>query len=271
MFSSVVSAIKPDSEYTLVRSSTSGPRLSYFGIQILVAFYLINLSEFRVQTSLVLARDRVIGIFLGLLMMWLAFDQLWGSSSIIEMKKVFIANMVALAQFVREPVSKDRKVAIEHSYTLRETINKNFENIRNLADHVLLEFGPDRQQHLEWRNRIVQWQPQLRALFLIRITLWKYRTQLPSFELPASVLTALREFDHQSAEMLECLADRMGGKASAQRGDVKESLVRLERAIESGYSGQPQALRPRLQTFLLLSSKAASLQMSLSDAIEHRA
>ena len=251
--------------------ATSGPRLSYFGIQILVAFYLINLSEFRVQTSLVLARDRVIGIFLGLLMMWLAFDRLWGSSSIVEMKKVFIANVVALAQFVREPVSKDMKVAIEHSYTLRETINKNFENIRNLADHVLLEFGPDRQQHLEWRNRIVQWQPQLRALFLIRITLWKYRTQLPSFELPASVLTALREFDHQSAEMLECLADRMGGKASAQRGDVKESLVRLERAIESGYSGQPQALRPRLQTFLLLSSKAASLQMSLSDAIEHRA
>jgi len=251
--------------------ATSGPRLSYFGIQILVAFYLINLSEFRVQTSLVLARDRVIGIFLGLLMMWLAFDRLWGSSSIVEMKKVFIANMLVLAQFVREPVSKDMKVAIEHSYTLRETINKNFENIRNLADHVLLEFGPDRQQHLEWRNRIVQWQPQLRALFLIRIALWKYRTQLPSFELPASVLTALREYDHQSAEMLECLADRMGGKASAQRGDVKESLVRLERAIESGYSEEPQTLRPRLQTFLLLFSKAARLQMSLNDAIEHRA
>jgi hypothetical protein len=30
-------------------------------------------------------------------------------------------------------------------------------------------------------------------------------------------------------------------------------------------------LRSRLQTFLLLSSKAANLQMSLSDAVEHRA
>lgn len=32
--------------------ATSGPRLSYCGVQILIAFYLINLSEFRVQTSL---------------------------------------------------------------------------------------------------------------------------------------------------------------------------------------------------------------------------
>jgi multidrug resistance protein MdtO len=250
--------------------ATSGPRLSYFGVQILVAFYLINLSEFKVQTSLVLARDRVIGIFLGLLVMWLAFDRLWGSPAIVEMKKMFIANMLVLAQFVREPVWKDMKVAIEHSYTLRETINKNFENIRNLADYVLLEFGPARQQHLAWRDRIVRWQPQLRALFLLRIALWKYRSQLPSFELPTSVLTAQREFDHQSAEMLESLADRMEGKASAERGDMQESLARLERAIESGYLDQPRVPRPRLQTFLLLSSKAASLQMSLSDAIEHR-
>lgn len=251
--------------------ATSGPRLSYFGVQILVAFYLINLSEFKVQTSLVLARDRVIGIFLGLLVMWLAFDKLWGSPAIIEMKKAFTANMLVLAQFVREPVSKDMKVAIERSYALRDTINKNFENIRSLADYVLLEFGPARQQHLAWRNRIVQWQPQLRALFLLRIALWKYRSQLPSFELPTSVLTAQREFDHQSAEMLESLADRMEGKASAERGDVKESFACLERAIESGYLDQPQGLRTRLQTFLLLSSKAASLQLSLGDAIEHRA
>ena len=204
-------------------------------------------------------------------MMWLAFDRLWGSPAIVEMKKVFIANVLVLAQFVREPVSKDIKVAIEHSYTLRETINKNFENVRNLADHVLLEFGPAREQHLAWRNRIVQWQPQLRALFLLRIALWKYRTQLPSFELPTNVLAAQREFDHQSAEMLESLADRMEGKAAAQRGDVQESLARLERAIESGYLEQPQVLRTRLQTFLLLSSNAANLQLSLSNAIEHRA
>ena len=40
---------------------TSSPRLSYFGVQIVVAFYLINLQEFAMQTSLAVARDRVVG------------------------------------------------------------------------------------------------------------------------------------------------------------------------------------------------------------------
>ena len=67
--------------FTIVASwiATSSSRLSYFGVQVAVAFYLINLQEFKIQTSLAVARDRVLGIVLGLLMMWLVFDQLWGA------------------------------------------------------------------------------------------------------------------------------------------------------------------------------------------------
>ena len=50
---------------------TSSPRLSYFGMQVAFAFYLINLSEFKIQTSLAVARDRVVGILLGFFFMWL--------------------------------------------------------------------------------------------------------------------------------------------------------------------------------------------------------
>src|SRR5262249_4984153 len=35
---------------------TSSPRLSYFGLQAALAFYLINLQEFKIQTSLEIAR-----------------------------------------------------------------------------------------------------------------------------------------------------------------------------------------------------------------------
>jgi multidrug resistance protein MdtO len=60
---------------------TSSPRLSYFGFQIAVVFCLINLQEFARQTSLAAARDRVVGVGLGLCMMWLFFDKLWSSPS----------------------------------------------------------------------------------------------------------------------------------------------------------------------------------------------
>ncbi len=39
--------------------ATSSPRLSYLGVQLALAFYLINLQEFTIQTSLAIARDRV--------------------------------------------------------------------------------------------------------------------------------------------------------------------------------------------------------------------
>ena len=42
--------------------ATSSPRFSYLGVQLAVAFCLINLEEFRFQTSLAVARDRVVGI-----------------------------------------------------------------------------------------------------------------------------------------------------------------------------------------------------------------
>jgi len=67
--------------------ATSSPRLSYFGVQVAVAFDLINLQEFKIQTSLEVAIDRALGILLGLFMMWLVFDQLWGAPAGVEMKR----------------------------------------------------------------------------------------------------------------------------------------------------------------------------------------
>ena len=159
--------------------ATSSPRLSYFGLQVAVAFYLINLQEFQIQTSLEVARDRVLGILLGLFMMWVAFDQLWGATAAVEMKRKFTSNLRLLAQFAREPFSEDPRIGMKQSISLRETINNNLDNVRALADGVLLEFGPSREQNLALRDRIRQWQTQLRMLFVTRIALWKYRMRLP--------------------------------------------------------------------------------------------
>ena len=52
---------------------TASSRLSFAGVQFGFAFYLIPLSEFSVQTNLSAARDRVLGVLLGITMMWLVF------------------------------------------------------------------------------------------------------------------------------------------------------------------------------------------------------
>ena len=245
---------------------TSSPRLSYFGLQVALAFYLINLQEFAFQTSLLVARDRVIGILLGLLMMWLAFDQLWGAPASVEMKRTFISNLRSLARFVREPVPGTEKTWDSHP--LRETISANFDTERALADGVLFEFGPSREQNLALRGRIRHWQPLLRLVFLTRIALLKYRVRLPGFELPEAVRAAQLEFDNQLAQTLDGMADRMGGKAPAIKSNLEDSLKRVEQTTLTFYPESPkEAPTARLQAFLLLSRKIESLTSALDREI----
>jgi hypothetical protein len=56
---------------------TSSPRLNYFGRQMALAFYLTMFQGFGVNTSLTMSRDRLTGILLGVLAMWLVFDVAW--------------------------------------------------------------------------------------------------------------------------------------------------------------------------------------------------
>jgi multidrug resistance protein MdtO len=137
---------------------------------VLTGFPALSASSlaFAVQTSLVPARDRVIGILLGLLMMWLVFDQFWSVSAAVQMKRTFASNLRLLAQFAREPISNDLRNTSERSYSLRETINSNLDQVRDLTDGVLLEFGPSRARDLALRGRTIRWQAQVQVLFTIR-------------------------------------------------------------------------------------------------------
>jgi multidrug resistance protein MdtO len=247
---------------------TSSPRLSYFGVQIAVAFCLIHLQSFAIEPSLAIARDRVVGILFGLIMMWFVFDQLWGASAVSDMKRAFLSAVRLLAQLAREPTSKDYKAAAERSYSLRDAINNNFDNMRASADAVLFEFGPSRQQDLALRSKFRQWQPQLRLLFIAEIALWKYRAGLPGFELPQTVGAAQRAFDDELARALEAIADRIEGHPS-QVGLFEASLARLERAVNAyeGSEPRPVTAADRFQAFLSLHLRIENLASSLQKEI----
>jgi multidrug resistance protein MdtO len=243
---------------------TSSPRLSYFGVQVAVAFYLVNLQEFGIQTSLSIARDRVVGILVGLFMMWLVFDRLWGASAVIEMKNSFVSTVRLMAQLARRPASKDLAIEIAGSLALRETINANLDKVRALADSVLFEFGPSRQVNLELRSQIRGWQAELRALFVMRIASLKYRLQLPGFEMPDSVRLRLKAYDETSASMLEQMADRLEGKehpAGSDTGEMSE-LIR-QRFQETEAAAESELPVTQAHSFVTLLGEIDGLTNSL--------
>jgi multidrug resistance protein MdtO len=196
-------------------------------------------------------------------MMWLAFDQLWSAPVAVEMKMAFISSLRLLAQLSREPLSKNLRVAAERTFSLRETINSTFDEVRALADAVLLETGPSRRQDLALRSQILRWQPRLRVLFITRVALWRYRIRIPGFELPAPVAAAQQEFDEHLADVLDGMADRMSGKTSDRHDGFRISVEDLEKTIQTYDSGKSQeALTAQLGGFLSLSRKIASLTIS---------
>ena len=248
--------------------ATSSPRLSYFGIQTALVFYIVNLQDFGIQTSLVHGRDRVIGIMLGLIMMWLVFDQLWSAPTAIEMRKTFISVFRLLAQYASESRANDRSAAKDRGYALREAINIRFSQVRALADAVWFEFGPSRQRDLALRSRILGWQLQLRMLFISCVALVKYRLQLPGFELPEPARLARQEFEESLARTLDGMADHLEGKAREGTDSLEAAFARLKESVQISDSIEAQEVPPaNLKTFLSLSERITGLAVSLRNEI----
>jgi multidrug resistance protein MdtO len=243
---------------------TSGPRLSYFGVQIAVAFYLINLQEYKFQTSLAVARDRVVGVLLGLVAMWVIFDQLWGASALVAMQRSFVSTVRLLAKLMA-PVSKASGVTIEEANRLRETISTNFEELRQEADGLMLEFGGSREHNLAARSHLLRWQLQLRIVFVTRIALLRYLLRLPGFEIPEPLLRAQEIADGQLAERLERLADRISDEVPLSLATYDTPLSVVSRIMHD--SKADTNLTPHARSFLLLSSRITSLLTSLESEI----
>ena len=246
---------------------TSSPRLSYAGVQMAFAFFLVTTSEFAANTSLTPARDRVVGILLGLFVMWIVFDQLWGSRAAAAMKREFISMLRQLAQFVREPSTPDTRAAANRIRSLRETINSAFDKVRALGDGVLFEFGPTRDADLAWRDRFIAWQLQLRLVFLTRVALVKYRLGVPGFQLAPALAAAQAEFDRELAKRFDNMADRLEGKTSSPNDALERRLASLDELGRIAASDTRHDSSKSLHTFLPLSRRIASLTAALDEEV----
>jgi len=105
----------------------------------------------------------------------------------------------------------------------------------------------------------------MRVLFIMQIAEWKYRAQLPGFELPELIAVKQREFDDRLAESLDAMAARMEGRSGGMQEKLQEARARLERTI--------QAYRPkgtsegRYDALLLLGRKIESSILSLTNEV----
>ncbi len=140
-------------------------RLSYLGVQMALAFYLINLQEFAPQYSLSIARDRVVGVLLG------SAVHVAGVRPALDEGRLAgdagrVCPQSALAGRAHRTMPRSRiwRSGQSVSIQLRDQINEGFNAVKAQADAVVFEFGPSRQRKLKIRDDVRRWQPTLGTL-----------------------------------------------------------------------------------------------------------
>jgi len=247
--------------------ATASARLSYLGVQLALAFYLINLQEFTIQTSLSIARDRVFGVLLGLLSMGLFFDLLWVRNAVSEMQAVFAHNLELFAELAEQLLEKDNIKAIQQIRQLRDEINNGFQAVSAQSDAVLLDFSSSREQKLQIRTDIRRWQPAIRTLLQVQVASAQYLSKNPLSDLPEPVAQAGIGFERDIAQVLRAMASEVNGKPVDAVPDIRLSAARAQEEIRKYYEEHGLQIFPQASDVITLTQNLAAILAPLYEDI----
>ena len=225
--------------------ATSSPRLSYLGVQIALAFYFVNLQDFKFETDLTVPRDKVIGVLLGILAMGFIFDRFGTKSDKEQLQKLLVRNVHMLAQLGVCPVVRDRALADSQISRLRTQINDNFASLESQTDTARFEFEfrHRRQQDVAQCERIQSTQPALRSIYLLELSLLSHRGRRESdSELTQQQNEALDGFLKEYSDELMHIAAWIAHEEEAPARITDDSIRPLQQSSEERSSRNLQAI-----------------------------
>jgi len=233
--------------------ATASPRVSYAGVQTALAFYFTQLRVFGPQVSLTAARNDALGILLGLFAMWIIFDRLCVRDTVGDLVKMFSDNMRRVARFDPVMSSGDLRSSVDRVRRERNLINASFDQIHNLGDSLVFEFGEGWQRKIQMREHLRRWQPQLRTYFLLQVALMQYRLFSPNrgFEREAE------ENAREGEQILSLLADLEDPDKRDRIPELRQTLASHLKMRED-VTSQPHAENTGVSQPLSLSRQCAT-------------
>jgi multidrug resistance protein MdtO len=192
-------------------------RISYAGIQLGFAFYKCVLQGYGPATSFEVARDRLIGIALGLTVLWVIETQLWPVRANDQLCTAFSATLRSLAKLIPRNTDEDaRHPSVE---SIRQEVEGQLERVGALLEES--RFEPE-----DVRREAVQRSfPEVQGVFLMLLSL-AHETGARRQDVSVDLFrTAETELDREIATALEATAE---GRSAAFRPNVDAALARLE-------------------------------------------
>jgi multidrug resistance protein MdtO len=211
---------------------TSSSRLSYAGVQIAFSFYLIHLSDFAFLPNLTVARDRALGVLLGITMMWLVFERLSTRSAADEMVGIFVVNLRLLARLSSFTPPTQESNGLLKIRQMRDEIYRHFGEIIAQSDAVPFQTGPRRAGDMAARDRIRRWLASLRSFYLLEAPLLQFRTFAKADSKSPSFTAFEDDFRFECARVFLHIADSLENQV-ATRSYRAEAVASLVQRIDS--------------------------------------
>ena len=225
--------------------ATSSPRLSFFGVQMALAFYFVNLQDFQIQTDLTIARDKVVGVLLGILAMGFIFDRFGTKSDADQLQKLLVRNVRMLAELGVSSVVRDTEVSVSQFSRLRSQINDNFASLESQMDAARFEFEfrHRREEQFAQCERIQRVQPRLRSIYLLELSLRSQRGRPElDFALTQHQTQALDDFLDKYRDELMHIAAWIANEEDIPVSINHDPIRLIQQAFEDRGSPNSQAI-----------------------------
>lgn len=157
------------------------PHFSYIGMQTAFSFFLIALGSFSAPVNMTPARDRLVGIGLALLVVWIVFLEITPTRTVAEMRTALARVLTHEAELLTLTESHTRDTQ-RIAARLREGITRDLVGVRSMSELIPYEFASHGDASREEGSYLLEASLAAGSLFL---ALESWRHQQPDAPLAA--------------------------------------------------------------------------------------
>jgi multidrug resistance protein MdtO len=204
------------------------PRISYGGYQVGLAFYKAVLQDQGPPLSAKVIRDRLVGVFFGLIVFGVVEHFLWPVRAADALRARLARIMHLLADLALTGNSSTPTVAGNDVDSWRRRIAQEVEDIQGLIESSKFELGDFKL------NEIQKLTGEAQIIFILLLLLARQRQDVMH---PNVVRAAAVELDKAMASALLALETRIASDSQPEGPNLKDKMDAFERSVTIGTNG----------------------------------
>jgi multidrug resistance protein MdtO len=231
--------------------NTGSSRIAYAGLQTALAFVLTALNDLGPTTDLEPARDRVIGVLLGIVIAGLVYGLTGPVLAGTEMRRALATALRSLAGLSHVGLHGDPTAAtVAPARGWRWKVYQDLTTTLRLQDESKLEWSQGRADAEAERARVARLAADALGVFLALLAVVRHRLDVDLTAMPPAVHERLQALAEEVAAQLGALANQIEGRPEPITSTLGPLLALADEALRDAGPALDPPVRANLQARL---------------------